>query len=661
MMNPITEMKANHDGIVYVSSRMEWYCGLSDKLLGKATSKAELPSEDHYILEKQVINLYQALLLYLIKSVGYCYGTRFIASIRDIFNLDDWKGNLDDVKASETATQQDLDRYVHYDIRNDLKELLDVAKNHETKLLEDIYSVLKKQVSMKLDEKDKECIKYLRQTDPRDDKKRIEDTKGGLLKDCYRWIFQTPDFKRWRDDQKDRLLWIKGEPGKGKTMLLCGIIDELNSTAETLLLSYFFCQATDPIFNNATAVLRGLIYMLIDQQPSLASHIRKKYDHAGKTLFEDANAWFALCEIFTNVLQDPSLNSTCVIIDALDECVADQSRLLNLIVKNSSVSPRVKWIVSSRNWPDIKDRLERAENKVRLCLDLNTDFISTAVDIYIKYKVGQLAQENNYDNKTRDTVLKYLLANANDTFLWVALVHQNLQQIKPWSVLEQLNSFPPGLDSLYGQMMKQIIDSDDADLCKRILASTAIVYRPVTLKELTSLVGMPERVTQNLEWLAQIIGYCGSFLTTRRDIIYFVHQSAKDYLLAKASADIFPLGAGEVHYKLFSRSLNVIFGTLRRDIFEIRAPGRLIEQVKAPTPDPLAALRYSCVYWVDHLSEWNPSSSNRAAELQGGTVDIFFKNKYLYWLEALSLCGAISKGVLSMAKLEALIKVYVGI
>lgn len=282
-------------------------------------------------------------------------------------------------------------------------------------------------------------------------------------------------------------------------MLLYGIIDELKSTAETRLLSYFFCQATDPRINNATAVLRGLMYMLVDQQPSLVSHIRKKYDHAGKTLFEDANAWVALCEIFTNILQDPSLNSTCVIIDALDECVADQSRLLNLIVKNSSVSPRVKWIVSSRNWPDIKERLERAGNKVRLCLELNTDSVSTAVNIYIKYKVGQLAQEERYDNKTRDTVLKYLLANANDTFLWVALVHQNLQQIKPWSVLEQLNSFPPGLDSLYGRMMKQIIDSDDADLCKRILASTAIVYRPVTLKELTSLVDMPERVTQNLE------------------------------------------------------------------------------------------------------------------------------------------------------------------
>src|SRR5947209_11891577 len=103
-------------------------------------------------------------------------------------------------------------------------------------------------------------------------------------------------------------------------MLLCGIVNELKkSMAETDLLSYFFCQATDSRINNATAVLRGLIYFLVNQQPSLISHVRKKYNQAGKAVFEDTNAWTALSEIFTNILQDPSLNSTYLIVDALDE------------------------------------------------------------------------------------------------------------------------------------------------------------------------------------------------------------------------------------------------------------------------------------------------------------------------------------------------------
>jgi hypothetical protein len=214
-------------------------------------------------------------------------------------------------------------------------------------------------------QEDRECIRHLRLTDPRDDKKRIEEIKGGLLEDSYHWILENSDFQQWRNDQQSGLLWIKGDPGKGKTMLLCGIVNELKkSKAETDLLSYFFFQATESRINNATAILRGLVYLLVDQQPSLISHIRKKHDHAGKTLFEDANACVALSEIFINILQDPSLNGTYLIIDALDECMADLPKLLDFIVQKSSVSPRVKWIVSSRNWPDIEERLESACHQV---------------------------------------------------------------------------------------------------------------------------------------------------------------------------------------------------------------------------------------------------------------------------------------------------------
>ena len=281
-----------------------------------------------------------------------------------------------------------------------------------------------------MEKEDKECIQHLRLTDPRDDKMRIEETKGGLLEGSYHWILENSDFQQWRNDQQSRLLWIKSDPGKGKTMLLCGIVNELKkSMAKTDLLSYFFCQATDSRINNAIAVLRGLVFLLVDQQPSLISHIRKKHDCAGKALFEDANAWVALSEIFTSILQDPSLNSTYLIIDALDECVGDLPKLLDFIVQKSFVSPRVKWIVSSRNWPNIEERLERAGHKVSLCLELNAESVSTAVSIYIQYKVLQLAQQKRYDDKTRDAVLDHLFSNANNTFLWVALVCQNLEKI----------------------------------------------------------------------------------------------------------------------------------------------------------------------------------------------------------------------------------------
>ncbi|KAH6714006.1 NACHT domain-containing protein [Leptodontidium sp. MPI-SDFR-AT-0119] len=208
------------------------------------------------------------------------------------------------------------------------------------------------------------CLQDLRLSDPRDDKTRIEDTKGGLLEGSYNWVLKTSDFQQWRNNPQTWLLWIRGDPGKGKTMLLCGIINELKkSIPKSTLLSYFFCQATESRINNATAVLRGLIYLLVNEQPSLISHVRKKYDQAGKALFEDSNTWVALSEIFANILQDPKLNNTCLIVDALDECEMDLPKLLDLIIQTSSISPRTKWIVSSRNWPSIEKDLDRATQK----------------------------------------------------------------------------------------------------------------------------------------------------------------------------------------------------------------------------------------------------------------------------------------------------------
>jgi hypothetical protein len=506
--------------------------------------------------------------------------------------------------------------------------------------------------------KREKCTQDLRLTDPRDDKKRIEDTKGGLLEGSYRWILEKSDFQQWYRAQQSRLLWIKGDPGKGKTMLLCGIINELKkSTAETHLLSFFYCQATDSRINNATAVLRGLLYLLIDQQPSLISHIQKRHDHAGKTLFEDVNAWVALSEIFANILQDPSLNCTYLIIDALDECTAGLPKLLNFIIQKSSISSRVKWLVSSRNWPPIEEQLEKAGSKVTLCLELNAESVSAAVSSYIQHKVCQLAQEKKYDNKTRDAVLDHLFSNANDTFLWVALVCQNLQEVKRWNVLAKLKDFPPGLDSLYRRMMEQIDNSNDADLCKRILACLAVVYRPIVLKEMTALVGglrdMPD------DELAEIINLCGSFLTLREGTIYFVHQSAKDFLLTKASGDIFPLSMGQEHHSIFSRSLSVMCEVLRRDVYDLAAPGYPIDKVQKPDPDPLAAARYSCVYWIDHLCDWQSGDgTKRPSDLEDvGIIDNFLRQCYLYWLEALSLLKSMSQGALSMAKLEDVLQV----
>jgi len=592
---------------------------------------------------------------------------------------------------------------------------------------------------------DLRCLADLRSTDPRDDKSRIEATKGGLLADSYRWVLDNTEFQRWRNED-NQLLWIKGDPGKGKTMLLCGIIDELKNepitgtprqakrcykaddhsignspcndsdhpspairlklttrdahstpnhpepsvTATHLrpiqgqhhqagrstvasthnrgegwsdsLLSYFFCQATDSRINHATAVLRGLIYLLILQQPTLIQYVRKKYDDAGKTLFRDTNAWFALSEIFSSIVRDISLKSAYLVIDALDECIHDLPRLLKFIVEISTTLCHVKWIVSSRNWPDIEKDLNVATQKVRLCLELNEASVAEAVAAYVKFKVCRLAERNKYKPNTRDTVQTYLLGNSHSTFLWVALVCQSLTNIPERKVQRKLTAFPPGLDALYGRMMDQIRnteDVEDAELCKGILAVMLAVRRPITLDELAAFVDMPEEASTEYEVLTEIIGLCGSFLTLRKRTISFIHQSAKEFLLGEAAHELFPSGIEDTHHTIFSQSLHLMSGTLHRDIYSLSSPGSSINGATLPDPDPLAAARYACAYWVDHLGDWQSSDNTKQQDVfqDGGAIDAFLRQHYLHWLEALSLCRSMSQGVLSMAKLDSILQV----
>jgi hypothetical protein len=251
-------------------------------------------------------------------------------------------------------------------------------------------------------------------------------------------------FSDWRNNDDTQLLWIKGDPGKGKTMLMIGLIKELSKQLESSpgsgILSYFFCQDTLPTLNNALSVLRGLIYLLVDQQKTLIRHLRKMYDSSGRQLFEDGNAFHALSAILSDMLHDSSLARVYLMVDALDECTSKLSQLLDLIARNTSHPSRVKWLVSSRNRSDIEERLRATGSCAKISLELNSCHISHAVNAFIDVKVSKLTERKAYKPELRETIQSYLYAKADGTFLWVALVCKELEGVqvrRTLSVLEK--------------------------------------------------------------------------------------------------------------------------------------------------------------------------------------------------------------------------------
>ncbi|KAN0075631.1 WD40-repeat-containing domain protein [Elaphomyces granulatus] len=661
-LNPIGEMKANREGILHVISRMDWYWNLSTLLFKEDT-------DDNYSaglrqqLGKRVVDLYKELLLYQVKTVCSYYRNRWLALLRDIIKLDNWDGGLQGVERAEKIFEQDLNVYINQEIGSNLQELVKIAKGKEVELrqelvllrdinqaLQDRVSQENERVSQKKEKENKDCLQALYVIDPTVEIKAIENKKEPLLRDLYEWILisdQYKNFTSWTDNNPHRLLWIKGDAGKGKTMLLIGIIREL-SESNSPHLSYFFIQGTDSKSNTATAVLRCLIWMMLVQNPSLIPHFKEEYDPIGPRYF-DRNAFEALSKVFDNMLADPSLSRTYLIVDALDECVNKQelTKLLRLISATAEKSSKVKWLVSSRYRSDIESQLKE---RARLDLELNAESISTAVDAYIDHKLSKL----DYHEDLRAQVADELHKRADGTFLWVALVCRLLDSTNHYEAMLILEEMPSDLKGLYDRMMNQInkLERRDPGFCKDILSIMTLAYRPLRLSELATLAKLPPEVPT-----IEIVKKCASFLTLRSDTIYFIHQSAKDYLSSKdVEPEIFPDGCEATHRHILSQSLDVM-ETLDKDIYKLKDPYCLIDEIKPVNLDPLDQFRYACVHWADHLSEIDRSLHNEIGICDDGRIHWFLKNHLLHWLEALSLIRNTAAGVIAIRKLENLVAV----
>ncbi|CAG7982654.1 unnamed protein product [Penicillium salamii] len=370
-------------------------------------------------------------------------------------------------------------------------------------------------------------------------------------------------------------------------MLLYSIIDELTRLFRaTTNISFFFCQATDARINNAIAVLHGLIYSLMKKHPSLLSHVKS--------------------QIFTDILKDATLSSTYLIINTLDEYTTGLPSLLDLITQ-----------------PNIKERLDTTHT-APISLELNKASISKAISKFIQHKVYYLAKVKKYNDKT---------------------LYQELNKTSRKHALKKLETFPPRLDTLYNRIIDQVRSSEDTKPYKRILAIMSIVYQPIAFNELASLIKLPDNLSHNSKTLSEVIATYGSFLTVSEKTINFIHQSARDFLLRKTQNMIFPRGIEAEHHSIFSHSLQAIFKTLQHDIFQIQFPGFPIDKVITPSPNPLAAAKYACIYWIDHLEAGTRNESYSLILNERVRVDAFLQQKYLHWLEALSVLESVSYAI----------------
>jgi hypothetical protein len=671
LLNPAQATKSNLAGIAYVTSRMDWYCALTEHLLNKNNIMTGTESFQEVIeqLEKAVAQLYRALLLHQMKTVCSYYRKRGIGFLRALANLDDWDGDLAHVKSAEVVVQEYSEQHYREYQKSSLRQLVDSGfemDKHLGNIHQDLREFIALQKTTSRDNEDKECLQDLFAVDPQSDMKYLEERKDKLLDDAYDWVLRTDEyttFTNWLDDDRSRpschVLWINGPAGTGKTMLFMGIIRELSSQPCALSpsLSYFFCQGTDQIRNSATIILRLLIWQLLVQQPRLISHLRDQRRNAGAPLLRGERAFYVLSDALQNMLKDPCLSPVYFAIDALDECdrpTPGLDQLLRLIDTSLALSSKVKWLLSSR--PEILDYAGVKDlknlNASRLLVNLDPGRLEGPVNAYIDHKLDSMKDKDGYDTDTLAILSDEIRQRAMSTFLWVALAFKELDGVDGWDAVETIQRIPSGLSNVYDLIMAQIEKGSPGNQkrCKNILVAVVLAYRTLSLPELAVLAGLQPKINPRT-----IVEKCGSFLTMSCKTVSLIHQSAKEYLVDNYTTKL-GSGVGQGHADITARSINAMGSILKRNVYALPYPGFESSDVTPPDPDPLAPIRYSCIFWIGHLCKAKDQGFEN--ELTTGVAILrFLKEHFLHWLEALSLIGGISENIRLLKELQAVVDV----
>ncbi|KAL3605281.1 hypothetical protein FPOAC2_00224 [Fusarium poae] len=508
-------------------------------------------------------------------------------------------------------------------------------------------------------EKDLDCLQWLLVVNPEGHVQKLEGEKGGLLQDLHEWILRKQEFvafMNWSDTglspQPCRVLWIKGHAGTGKTMLLMGLLREIEVqfTLKEHSICYFFCQASDSRLNHVTSVLRSLIWLLVQQQPQLARHLRKMYEDGGPALFDDSGiAFYILRKTFENMLKEHCLRPVYFIVDALDECRIGQPGvrdLIDLMMQSMSISEKVRWLVSSR--PEIGHLAH--ENYLSI-IELSATNLGEPVRAYIEHKINMFRTREGYSDHVRAALSQEVHKRARNIFLWVALVFADLELNETHGAfaVDRIKKSPPELDRLYEHMMDRMESRARVDtaVCKEALVAVMLAYRPLSFKELSVLANLPS----NIE-VRTIIRECGSFLTiTEEDRVQLIHQSAMEYLEKSYIPKLGDGGKARSHFHICQRSV-VAMSILGHDHKGLGRFDSLPEEQLISIRERLNLLEYYCCFWAFHFCE-SRSSGSESDEL----VLKFLKSHFLHWIEALCLTGLLSNAVQSIRSLLTVIQV----
>ncbi|KAJ7600126.1 hypothetical protein C8J56DRAFT_767021, partial [Mycena floridula] len=322
------------------------------------------------------------------------------------------------------------------------------------------------------------------------------------------WLLQDSRFLDWLQGNM-RLLWCRGDPGVGKTILASVIINHLQrlvATPEDVII-YIYCEYNRKSEQTSMQLLGSILKQLVERRPAISQHLLSLYrTHSScKTM----PTFLELMDALRTELQ--SYTRAYLIVDALDEC-SDEARNLFLSKEAAaglrSFADKLQLLMTSRNMPSISHALKaRGESIIHIeahVEDLQTYIRGCLVGVQ---RLNRLVKDKG---SLQEQIIEVVISKAAGMFLQAKLHLDSLaKQTDVKALRKALEGLPEDIWRSYDNAMLRIDAQGETDskLAYHIFYWLSCSKRPLTVLELQHAVAVsldPEMTDMEPEAIVDI-------------------------------------------------------------------------------------------------------------------------------------------------------------
>ncbi|KAK4076996.1 uncharacterized protein Triagg1_3963 [Trichoderma aggressivum f. europaeum] len=459
----------------------------------------------------------------------------------------------------------------------------------------------------------KRSLKLLNAIDPRKDVPNMFQYGDSVLKPLYQWLSSTEQYRLF---DKARLLWISGPPATGTKMIMRAIIQEYlpqkHQIGNIIHISFSSGRNGQLRIEDATSMVKSIIYLVQDQQPKLAKHLVNHCTETKRKHPFGSNDIYALSMILCNMVKDESFLATLFLIDGIDEVGGGLDGLgsvIDLINATLNLSSKVKWLISSDALDEYPKVCEKLNEKLYPNLNLEeADIAPIFKQFYFRSKIDELAQYG-YSRNFRSQITSKLSDISAGNVLRVDLTCEALKRVEPWhaiDMLDQLSSLCFVHKSPLYTLMKRFIEG------------------PLHITELRAIVDFPPEVDIKL----LIEKKCFAFLQLCEDTVCFTERTARDFIQED-------LGTANVKTQesISQRCLYLTSTFLSRN---------------AHDAEDTKSIEYPILFWMKHLISMENSEKDTVDTLLN-----FLMKHHLQWQSCLASFGWLSQASSMLRELES--------